>query len=90
MLEVHESAHVIDVSNAGALIESPLAVAVDSLQSVRLTVEGREVAMDARVRHLRRVDREGAARYLVGLEFLSPPITFVQSVDHLGQQSREL
>src|SRR5262245_28242643 len=87
MVEFSEAASIVNISGTGALIESPLAVPVDSMQSVRLTVEGTEVALDARVRHLRPLSGPEAPRYLVGLEFVSPPMSFVYSVDRMGRHS---
>jgi len=48
------------------------------------------VALDARVRHIRRINAEtGAPRYLLGLEFMSPPESVLQSIEQLagGQAS---
>jgi hypothetical protein len=90
LLELTETARICNVSNTGALIDSPLSAALDSTQMVRVIVEGQTVALEARVRHIRRTHVEaGTPRYLIGLEFLSPPESVVQSIEQLssGQAS---
>jgi hypothetical protein len=90
LLELTETARIVNVSNTGALIDSPLPAALDSTQTVRVMVEGQAVALDARVRHIRRINAEtGAPRYLLGLEFMSPPESVLQSIEQLagGQAS---
>jgi hypothetical protein len=85
-LELTESAQIRNVSTTGALIDSPLPAALDSSQPLRLVVDGHEVKVEALVRHVRRfttVER-GAPRYLIGLEFSSPPVSVVQSIEQLG------
>jgi hypothetical protein len=85
LLELTETARICNVSNTGALIDSPLPAALDSTQTVRVIVEGQTVALDARVRHIRRVGIEsGTPRYLIGLEFMSPPESVVQSIEQLA------
>ena len=84
-LELTESAQIRNVSTTGALIDSPLPAALNSSQPLRLVVDGHEVKVDAHVRHVRRVSAERAApRYLIGLEFSSPPVSVVQSIEQLG------
>jgi PilZ domain len=84
-LELTESAQIRNVSTTGALIDSPLPAALDSSQPLRLVVDGHEVKVDAHVRHVRRIPIErGTARYLIGLEFSSPPVSVVQSIEQLG------
>lgn len=85
LLELTETARICNVSNSGALIDSPLPAALDSTQTVRVIVEGQAVALDARVRHIRRTSVEnGTPRYLIGLEFVSPPESVIQSIEQLG------
>ncbi len=90
-LELTESAQIRNVSTTGALIDSPLPAALDSSQPLRVVVEGHEVSVDAHVRHVRRITASaGAPRYLIGLEFTSPPVSVVQSIEQLGgNQSSE-
>lgn len=85
LLELTESAHIVNISTTGALVESSSPMAVDSTQSVHLTLDDNQIAVDARVRHLRRVvNAEGLQRYLVGLEFVAPPIHLLSSIDYLA------
>jgi hypothetical protein len=73
-LEVNRPARVVNVSGTGALIASPAPVAVDSTQTVRLTLDGREFTLEARVRHMRQApDSTDGASYHIGLEFLGDP-----------------
>ncbi len=89
LLELTESAHLVNISTTGALVESSSPVAVDSTQSIHLTLDDDPIAVDARVRHLRRVvNAEGLQRFLVGLEFVAPPIHLLNSIDRLASRSR--
>jgi len=74
-LQLTRPAYVVNISDTGVLIDSPLPLAIDALQSVRLTFEqDAALELDARVRHLRRVNVDGESdRYLIGLEFVAPP-----------------
>ena len=88
-LEIDRQAQLMNISRTGALIVSPVPAAVDSMQSVKLTIEGHEIKLAARVRHVQRVDasvapppsgRE-APRYRIGLEFLEEPAVLVHALD---------
>ena len=81
-LEVDRQAQLVNISRTGALILSPIPAAVDSTQSVRLTVEGHEVKLDARVRHLQRmIDSAGESMYRIGLEFLEAPAVLAHALE---------
>ena len=81
-LELSETARLLNISTTGVLLESPLPFALQSTETLRLLVEGEEVAVDAHVRHLRQVIREGAPpNYLIGLEFVSPPSSLIDSIE---------
>jgi len=81
-LDVERDAQLVNISRAGALIVSPVPAAVDSTQSVKLTVEGHEVRLDARVRHLQKVGDGGAEPlYRIGLEFLEAPAVLVHALE---------
>ena len=82
-LEVTPSARVLNISRTGALIESPRSVPLESIQSVRFTVAGEAITVDARVRHLRRSTSAEAPEYLVGVEFLSVPDVLLHSIERL-------
>jgi hypothetical protein len=85
VLELSAEARILNISAAGALVESPLPCAVDSTQEVRLGVDGHDVTVDARVRHLRAEATSGAEpRYFIGVEFISPPLSVLQSIEHMS------
>ena len=84
-LELIETARIVNISTTGALIESPLPVALHSTEALRLVVDGEEIVVGAQVRHQRQVCREGEVpQYLIGLEFVSPPQLLVHSVEQLS------
>ena len=88
LLELTEPARIWNVSNTGALIDSPEPSALGSTQLVRVIVDGQPVAVDARVCHVRRVQDDPAGpRYLIGLEFMSPPTSVVSSIEQLSGSS---
>jgi hypothetical protein len=82
-IEIDRQAELVNISRTGALITSPVPAAVDSTQSLRLTVQGHEVKVDARVRHLQRLADlpEGEPQYRIGLEFLEAPSILVHALD---------
>jgi hypothetical protein len=81
-LELHDEAQLRNVSVSGALLESPLAAALDSTQLVQLTVEGQQVAVEARVRHVTPLDDlRGFSRFLIGVEFVALPTSVLQSIE---------
>jgi len=81
-LEIDRQAQLVNISRTGALITSPVPAAVDSTQSVRLTIEGHEVKLAARVRHLQRLsDTEGEPQYRIGLEFLEAPSILIHALE---------
>ena len=81
-LEVDRQASLMNISRTGALILSPIPAVVDSTQLVKVTIEGHEVKLAARVRHLQRVtEPSGAERYRIGLEFLEAPAILVHALE---------
>jgi hypothetical protein len=81
-LEIDRQASLVNISRTGALIVSPVPAVVDSTQSVKLTIEGHEVKVAARVRHLNRVTASsGAPQYRIGLEFLEAPAVLVHAFE---------
>jgi c-di-GMP-binding flagellar brake protein YcgR len=86
-LEVPATARLVNISHSGALIELPLAVPVDSTQIVHFTVNGTDVPVEARVRHVRQAGGERRTDYLVGVEFVSAPLAVVQHVEKLATRS---
>ena len=70
-LELSEAARVLNASDSGALIASRTPVPVDAVQALRLQLDGRDVTVTARVRHLRQATAvNGDPEYLIGVEFV--------------------
>ena len=63
------------------MIETHQPLAIESIQSVCLTLDGQPALADARVRHMRASNSD--QRYLVGLEFLTTSTAFLDAVDRL-------
>lgn len=80
-LELHEKARLRNVSVSGALLESPVAAALDSTQTVQVAVEGEPVAVESRVRHVTAVTGERPPLFLIGVEFVSLPTSVLQSIE---------
>jgi c-di-GMP-binding flagellar brake protein YcgR len=63
-----------NVSPGGALIQSPIALPVDSVHHVMLSNEGHHAPASLRVRHVRQAaDGDGPDYFLIGVEFLTLP-----------------
>jgi len=81
---VSEPVRVVNITPDGALLDTRRALPVESVQSVHLAVEGHEATVEGRVRHLTPVpSAELQKRYLIGLEFVSPSIPFLEAVEYL-------
>jgi len=81
-LEVDRQTTLMNISRTGALILSPVPASVDTTQTVKLTIEGHEVKLAARVRHLHRVSESSSApQYRIGLEFLEAPAILIHSLE---------
>ena len=86
-LRLDEAARIVNISATGALIDSLLPVAVESIQPLQVSLEGVEIRLEVQVRHLSRINGGTSGRYLVGIEFLSPPRDFVRSIERLSGES---
>jgi hypothetical protein len=81
MLELPETATVVNVSSAGLLVEAALSPVLNSVHAVWMLVDGEPVSVDTVVRHC----RPGAAgKNLIGLEFLTVPTPVLSSIEHFG------
>jgi hypothetical protein len=81
-LDLAEPIRLVNISRDGALITSSVPMPPESVQPLQLRLEGRDVTVDARVRHVRRVSGpDQPAQYLVGVEFLSIPPVLAQATD---------
>lgn len=71
-LEIDAVARLVNISDTGVLIAAAGAPPVNSVQPLWLRIDEREVRVDARVRHARRVlTDDGREEHLIGLEFVS-------------------
>jgi hypothetical protein len=84
VLELTETARIVNISTSGALIESAQPAPLETTQAVRISVDGEDVVVDARVRHVRRITRDDKPSYLIGVEFVSTPVPLLHSIDHLA------
>jgi hypothetical protein len=78
-----DAARVHNLTPYGALLEARLPLAVESIQSICLMLDGQAAVADARVRHLKPCYCLDGDRYLVGVEFLAAPSGFLEAVDRL-------
>lgn len=81
--DVGEAVRVHNLTRHGALIEADQPLAVESVQSICLMLDGQPAIANARVRHLTDVLTLRGPRYLVGVEFLTSSIVFHDAVDRL-------
>lgn len=74
-----DAVRVHNLTRHGALIEAHQPLAVESVQSMCVMLDGQPAVADARVRHLKPVE----SGYLVGVEFLGAPTAFLEAIDRL-------
>jgi c-di-GMP-binding flagellar brake protein YcgR len=88
-VDVGEPARLVNISRTGALVASRSAVAADSTQTLRLTLQGHELPVDTKVRYLRHVPpAEGKPEhYLIGLEFVSVPPSLLETIEQIVNRS---
>ena len=85
VLELEEEARLRNVSASGVLLDSSVPMALDSTQEIRLEVDGQDVTVEARVRHVSLQSGDAMEpRYVIGLEFVEPPLSVLQSIEQLG------
>ena len=80
VLELPETATVVDVSSTGMLIEAGLCPPLNSVHSVRILVDGDPVLVETVVR---RCHPGPGGQMLIGLEFLTAPTTVLASIEQL-------
>src|SRR5262245_36600303 len=78
-----EAVRVHNLSRHGALLEAHQPLAVESIQSVCLMLDGQPALADARVRYVKPAQSFMPDRYLVGVEFLSMSTAFYDAVERL-------
>jgi hypothetical protein len=78
-----DAVRVHNLTHHGALIEAHQPLAVESVQSVCLMLDGQPAIADAKVRHLEPASSHDGERYLVGVEFVTASTAFTEAVDRL-------
>jgi hypothetical protein len=78
-LEMAVRLTVRNASPAGALLESRVPLAPDSVHLLRLSGDERDTATRVQVRHVNPA-ATGGSTYLIGVEFLSPAPSFARAV----------
>lgn len=81
--EAGDAVKVRNLTRHGALIEAQQPLAVESVQSLCLMLDGQPAIAEARVRHLVPDASTQHDCYLVGVEFVSASIAFLEAVDRL-------
>jgi hypothetical protein len=83
------STRLIDLSELGALFEAHLPLAVASVHSVCISVDGLTTSTEARVKHVRALRGSADEMFRIGVEFVESSTTFLSAVERL-MQSRVL
>ena len=88
-LDLSREACVLNISQGGVLIESRVPALVNITHTVTLTLNGKHVRVDARVRHVEPIAGQGPGdsyqSYQIGLEFLEIPSTFTLDRDDVAR-----
>jgi len=79
-LDVREAVSLRNLASNGAMIEIKRPLAVESLQSVCLMIDGLATVAEAQVRHVR---PSVSGNFFVGVEFHSASSAFQEAVDRL-------
>ena len=58
-------------------------------KQLEVAVDREQVPVDATVRHFRQVEGDPGAGYLVGLNFVSPPLALLHSIEQLALHDHE-
>ncbi|MCA1560673.1 MAG: PilZ domain-containing protein [Acidobacteria bacterium] len=70
-----------NVSPGGALVQSPIALPVNSVHHVMLSNEGHHAPASLQVRHVRQAaGGEGPDYFLIGVEFLTLPLPLQEQI----------
>lgn len=83
-LESLEPLRLVNLSRGGALLETRLPLVRDSIQRLRLGLQGQTLDVQARVCHVATLSPgPNGERYLVGIEFLALPGAVLEHIDRL-------
>ena len=83
VLELPETAAIVNASGSGLLIEANVCPVLDSVHSTDIQIGGAGVTVDSVVRHLH-PSEDG--KFRIGLEFIEPPDTIDNAIEHLTPQ----
>ena len=73
---------LVNIGRGGALVESPVPLAPQSVHHVAVTCDGQPTPASVQVRHVNAVvGPDGRNRYLIGLEFLSVPSALLAQIE---------
>lgn len=78
VLEIPETAAVVNSSETGMLVETEACPVLDSVQLAHVAVDGVPTTVQSSVRHVRPIAR---GKYLVGLEYVKPPMLGVRPTE---------
>lgn len=81
-LETGVGMPVRDIGRGGALVQSSVALAPQSVHHVAVSCNGGHAPASVRVRHVRpMVGEDGRSGFLIGVEFLSMPVELTAQID---------
>ena len=73
---------LLNVGRGGALVQSTVPLATESVHHVALNCDGQQTPASVQVRHVRPVTgTDGTQHYLIGLSFLSMPAALLAQID---------
>ena len=73
---------LLNVGHGGALVQSSVPLAPESVHHVALNCEGQQTPTSVQVRHVRPITgSDGSQQYLIGLAFLSIPVALQAQID---------
>ena len=84
VLELPETASIVNASGSGLLIETSMCPVLESVHSTDIQIGGEAITVESVVRHLQPGDR---GKFLIGLEFIQPHITIDDALDGLTPQT---
>jgi hypothetical protein len=82
-LEMTERLPLRNLGQGGALVESRLPLAADTVYGLRLVLDDQGSDVQVRVRHLTPIREGGQESFLVGLEFVDPGQSTLEQIDRL-------
>jgi len=82
-LDVRTAVRVLNLTSHGALIAVQQPLAVESRQSICLTMDGQPTIAEVCVRHSRPAPPDTSAGYLVGVEFHAASSAFHEAIERL-------